>query len=512
MRKVLQPNTNKGDRKYPPPLPTNTFEHGVIKDVPASDIPHSALSDAFNVFPFPTEVQSCTGSLLYTLAELPVIKGRSGYSCSKVEQTVTCTLSVFTQDDVGNYLVWPSGLNDEIIEYISGTQVKVANSGTITIKTGCYLRGKNNGWEFHEQLKFWCFQLGKEFYSAGVEMLGFSRALIVSRQVPNNVQSGFESFDDYNCVWFNSNGIFKVNMETEPALAYKINTPIPNIAILPVPEQADSNFSYRGKYSCSRLTGNQNIRHRLMPIKIEVETGSNHEDQESNTAGLDKVWTVNHISQSNPQIVGPFWVPSVVGPESTEYEWLFTHFTYYRTLDIENAYARLDELDTTGAATFNNPDRFVWNYDIRTMGAFWARKSGGIITALVGEFEVGDVGCTIEWDNGDRDEIIGYIDSEHVRYRGAADPYYEGGYTRAACIGNGRVMRATQTGDIITRTHGSIFSAADERKTILWADGYRSYVVGYISPNQVRVHESFNRDVQGLSLDPRYRYYNDTYV
>ncbi|HUS89089.1 MAG TPA: hypothetical protein VMW91_06935, partial [Desulfosporosinus sp.] len=510
MRKILQPNDNKGDRKYPAPLPTNTFEYGVIKDVPASDIPHNALADAFNVFPYPTEIQGPTGSLLYTIETIPPIRERSGYSCSKVEQTVTCTLSVFEEGDVGNYIVWPGGLHDEIIEYISGTQVTVANSGTFTIQTGCYLRGKNNGFKFHEQLRRWCFQFGKDFYHSTIRIPEFSRALIVSREVPNNTQSGYASFDDYNNVWFNSNGIFKINMETEPSIAFKLNTPVPNIAILPKTEQTDSNYSYRYRYSCARIAGNQNIRTRLMPVKIECESGSNQESQETNAAELDKVWTVNAISNTNPQIVGPLWIPSVVGPETTDYEWKWTHYPIWRTLDVENAYAKLGELDTSGDKYFNSPERFVWVYDLRVMGAFYATKGGGLIVALVGEFEVADVGCVIEWDNGDRDEILAYINSTTVRYRGAADRYYEEGYTRAACIGNGRVARATQSSDIITRTHGTVFTAADVRKTILWADGYRSYITEFIDANHVRVHEAFSRDVQGLTLDPRYRYFNDT--
>jgi hypothetical protein len=246
-----------------------------------------------------------------------------------------------------------------------------------------------------------------------------------------------------------------------------------------------------------------------MPIKIELESGSNQEDQATNAAGLDKAWTENAISNTNPVIMGPLYIPSVVGPETTEYEWLWTHYTVYRTLDIENAYARLDELDTSEDKFFNDPERFVWTKDLRVMGAFWATKGGGIITALIGEFELADVGSTIEWDNGDRDEITAYVNSTTVRYRLTGDRYYEDAYTRACCIGNGRVMRASQAGDIVTRTVGSVFTAADERKTLQWADGYRSYVVGYINANQVRVHESFDRDVQGLTLDPRYRYYND---
>ena len=266
MRKVKKPTDEAQARKHPPALPTNNFEHGVIKDAPASDIPHTALADALNVFVFPTEIQGCTGSELYTLAEIPAIPGRTGYSASKSGNVLTCTLAVFSESDIGNYWVWPTGLHDEIIEYISTTQVRVANTGDISTQIGCYLRGKNNGFGFHKQLRRWQFQFGQDFYHSTIELPTPTRALIVSRVIPNNTQSGYDDFDDYMAIWFNSRGMFQVNQELVYPLAYQINSPIPNIAIPPVAETDNSNFAYRIKYTAARIDGNGAIRKTLKVI------------------------------------------------------------------------------------------------------------------------------------------------------------------------------------------------------------------------------------------------------
>jgi hypothetical protein len=80
----------------------------------------------------------------------------------------------------------------------------------------------------------------------------------------------------------------------------------------------------------------------------------------------------------------------------------------------------------------------------------------------------------------------------------------------AAAIGNGRVMRAFQSGTTVTVTHGDLFTAADERKPIYWADGQRSIIVSYIDANNVTVTDDASRNSQGLTIDPTYRHYNDT--
>ena len=171
------------------------------------------------------------------------------------------------------------------------------------------------------------------------------------------------------------------------------------------------------------------------------------------------------------KVVGPLWVPQVPNTDPVEYEWHLTHFPIYRTRDKNNQYQ-----EDQKAATFHNPDRYIWEHDLRICAAFYVCRRDGIITALNGKFEPQDEGSTLLYDNGERDELGTYIDEYHMTQ--ATDYYYGGGdlCPAAAAIGNGRVMRASQTGNRVTRTHGDEFAATDERKTIHWSSGRRSYV------------------------------------
>lgn len=512
MRKLLQPSDNKQDRVYPPAKRNDLFQYGVVKDFPASRIPSpGSLADALNVIVFPTEVQGRTGSILHSELKIPSIEGRTGYSATKVGDIITATSNVFSQDDVSNFFVWPGEVeeHDEILEYISPNSIRVAIRGNKSaIIIGTYIRGKNNCFKFHKQRKRWMRQFWKRFYNADIPMSAYDESIIVSRDVPNNTQSGYSSFDEYSSIFFNSGGIFRTDMDTVPSLAYRINCPIPDVAILGNRE-VEKPFAFRYRYGAARFSGNQILRTRLDPIRIETETGSNVEDVETNIAGLDKVYLDNLISEDNPHIVGPLWVPKVENTSPQEYQWHYTHYPIWRTMDVEHMYSKTGSFNSVNG-TFNDPERFIWAHDLRIMGAFYAKKCNGIVHAYVGEFEIADVGSVLEWDNGDRDEIIAYINRYTVIIEWAGDEYYEECYKGACCIGNGRVMRVTQSGNVVTRTHGSTFTENDLRKTLQWANGYRSYVLEYLDANRVRVHNSMTQELQGLTLDPRYRYFNDT--
>jgi len=512
MRKLLQSSDNKQDRIYPPAKKNDLFQYGVIKDAPASRIPSpGSLADAFNVIVYPTEAQGRTGSQLFTELRIPSIEEKTGYSATKVGDIITTTAGVFSQEDVANFFVWPGDVerHDEILEYIDPYTIRVAIRGTeSTIIIGCYVRGKNNCFKFHKQRKRWMRQFWKRFYNADIDMTAYDESIIISRDVPNNTQSGYASFDEYSSMFFNSGGMFKVDMDTIPSLAYRINNPIPDVAILGNREVSRP-FAFRYRYGAARFSGNQTLRTRLDPIRIETETGTNEEDIETNIAGLDKVYLDNLISEDNPHIIGPFWVPKVENTSPQEYQWHYNMFPVWRTMDVEHMYSKTGEFNSVNG-TFNDPERFIWCHDLRICGAFYGRKRNGIVHAYVGEFEIADVGCSLEWDNGDRDEIIAYIDRQHVVIEWAGDQYAEEIYIGACCIGNGRVMRVTQNGVIVTRTHGSTFNRNDLRKTLQWANGYRSYVLEILDANRVRVHNNMTQELQGLTLDPRYRYFNDT--
>lgn len=208
--------------------------------------------------------------------------------------------------------------------------------------------------------------------------------------------------------------------------------------------------------------------------------------------------------------VGVFELP-VSGDDVNEKQWHWTHYRVYGNLDQGP-----DGTDPqTGEA---NSPLFTWVHDLRVCGAFWARSnkvktpegavSGDIIEALYGMFEPADVGTVLEWEDGARETIIEYIDPTHVRIEQA---YYGGTYTgyRACAIGNGRVLRASQTGNIVTAEVNS-FLSTDVGRPIMWSMGHTSYICEYIAPGSVRVYDSTERVTQGITLDPQYRNFCDT--
>jgi len=210
--------------------------------------------------------------------------------------------------------------------------------------------------------------------------------------------------------------------------------------------------------------------------------------------------TIETVTYAEPYTIQDLQVPRQQNTNAPE--WHFTHYSIYKTLNIGPAGTD----PVTGQA--NDPERYIWAADLRVAGAFLATKSlSGLVTAIVGEFEEGDVNSVLEWEDGDRDTIIAYVDSLNVIVDTAAYP--EEAKFQACAIGNGRVFRTSQSGYFVTRTQGDVFTEADERKMIYWADGSYSYIVDYISENRVRVHDSVTRQSQGITLDPEMRNWNE---
>jgi len=499
LRKILQPRSNKQDHIYPAPKQTKAFQYGVVKDAPATNIPDGSLADAFNVKVFPTEVLGREGCELYTNEVFPPIEGRTGYSASKTGNIITATTNIFSQEDVGNFWVWPDGTNDEIVEYISFTQVRTNLTFDRDIKIGCYIRGKNNYFRFHEQQRKWVWLVGRKFYWAGIGIPSFQEILTISRDEPTNAKADYKDLDEHSGLVFSSSGIYKIDFDTNPVTAYKINTPIPTKVI---PAIAGPNtYAYRYLYCMSRMQGAQIIRDRLTPSRIDTEGGANQEDVITVSAGEDKLFSATEIDATNTLTVGPLYVPVISAAIDDEYQWHYTHYSIYRTKDTE-AYRKINAADSQGH--LNNPDRFIWAKDLRICGAFYGTRATNQIHLTVGEFELADVGSTIEWDDGTTITITAFVSSIQASFVGA------NAAAAAGAIGNGRVMRVTQTGFIVTRTAGDTYAATDVRKTIHFADGGRGYITEYIDANRVAIHQSVERTTMGCTIDPVYRKYNDS--
>jgi hypothetical protein len=626
VRKNIAPGSNDKDRSLIK-IDTSNFSAGIINDPPASTIPKSALADGENVITYPTEVIPRTGTTLYTHLEIPPLAGRTGYSATKAGYIVTADQNMFSQADVGHYWVWPGTEteHDEIIRYISGTQVEVANTGTkATTQFGCYVRGHINLWKFHTVQRKWLFMFGNELWVVSLDMATWTSVLILSHDKPNDAISDCREFDEFSWLIFNSGGMFRVDLEPETPVSYRINTPIPNVAIAAQAETNDTHYQYGYLYGAARLVGDALFRDRLTPCRIETESGTNAWDsayQDYNdvwctdpignaayyyakltcgvlsatyvkvsgwnvitngtffvningigsyeifcdftnattmsdvasiiqaslrdwfpdatcdfkddhfvitsgrVAGGTITWLTAGITGTNiatylngtvtgtgtktystttaAKVVGPLYVPNVPNTDPQEYQWHLTHLPIYRTLDKENLYKQ-----GTSEQRLNDPEQFVWVKDLRMCAAFWAFKYNGHALAQIGQFEPADVGSTIEWENGSIDTILEYVSPDDVVI---ADPgYYSANTPLMACaIGNGAVIRASQSGTTVTRTHGGTFSSGDVGKTITWSTGYRSYITAFISANQVTVNDDYDKDIQGCTHTAKFRYFCD---
>jgi len=209
---------------------------------------------------------------------------------------------------------------------------------------------------------------------------------------------------------------------------------------------------------------------------------------------------------AQPRSGGLYYVPLV---NSVDEEWHWTHYVKYRTPDI----------GPDGVEPRIGPDgeilpplRFTYALEVRTCGAFYARRdSTGLVTALRGTFQIYDVLTSLEWVDGEIDTIYRWVDDTHVYVvRSGETTYYVEPKIEMACaIGGGRVIEASQSGRVVTRYRGSPFTAADLRKPMFWSTDYSVLISEYIDSNTVRVYDDADRERQGLTLDPTCRMIND---
>ena len=188
-----------------------------------------------------------------------------------------------------------------------------------------------------------------------------------------------------------------------------------------------------------------------------------------------------------------------------------THYVVYRTADLGPTGYNISVL---GERIANSPDQYVWAKDLRVCGSFIARRYGGSILLRSGEFEPADVGAVVEFEDGSRTEILGYVSSTEVTY--AAAYYDDSTEWMAANIGNARVARVTQTGTTVTVVAGSDttsfgpLAAGDVRLPGWWPDGRRSYIRRRISDTEWEVWDSSERSETAFAIAPTSRAWSDT--
>lgn len=499
MRSNVTPSTAKRDTKNNAPFVFEKFTRGIIQDAPASEI-SNALSDGKNITVFPGYWEGRLGSRLYTSARFPFITGRTGYSAHKEGvNIVSDSGNIFTEADVGNYWCWGS-VYDFIVGYIDAHTV-ISENATYQAGVDCSVQGGINCFEWHKSIEKFVLQLGTECYAADPTVPVWDHALTISRDVLFNAISEYSEFQNVHYL-FNGNGLYKVDSEAAYPIAYRVNLAPPNIRIQNVEDFIGATSRYRYLYSAARLETEGIIVDRQTPSIISCETGTCTPDADN--IDFAEIYKDGEISSTNPQLVEELWVPIIKNTDPQEYQWHLTHFPIYRSFDLE-----AKDTSDVNKEKYNDPQRFVWAKDLRICGAFYVMKDGEFFDALRGEFEIADTHSILELDNGERWEILEWISATRVR---VADDYYYGNNQDgpyAAAIGNGRVFRATVAGDVLTRTHGSTFSAADLRKTLTNSQGYRLYITEILNANQVRIHQNWDMPVQGFTCDPTHRKYFD---
>ena len=201
----------------------------------------------------------------------------------------------------------------------------------------------------------------------------------------------------------------------------------------------------------------------------------------------------------NPNIVRSLKIPT------GEQHW--SHFPIYRTGDLGPDGSRLKK----GKSVVNSQDGYIWDKDLRCCASFIARRNNGCIEIKqgYGEFEPADVGSVVEFEDRTRLEILEYINSMKVRY--SDNRYYVDATTSymGACIGNGRVMRCSQSGTVVTRTAGTTFSDSDVEKPIQWPNGNRSYIRQVFDADNAVVWNSMTQSESAFTIDPVSRNFCD---
>ena len=274
-RKNYQPGSNRTDNTIIPYETTN-FSAGIVKE----QTPDNALADAYDVIIYPDAWQGREGCQVYGIP-IPPMDDRTGYTATKTGNVITSPDPIFTEDDPSNYFVFPGSPDTHyvMIEYISEYQIRVYSDGDHITTQNCYIRGRTNLMQWHKILRRWVFMWGQQIYIAKYDLQGFTRCRIISRDLPNNTVSGYDDFDEFSALLFNSNGMLRIDFESTTPLVYKINVPIPDSAIPDIAETVNSEFNYHYLYSGARLYETGNIVNRLSPSRIEQETGTNIWDE-----------------------------------------------------------------------------------------------------------------------------------------------------------------------------------------------------------------------------------------
>lgn len=343
------------------PVTQHNFSRGLIKNAPHDDLPEGAVAGIRNAHCFPTECQPRLGTRLLDYTP-PAIEGRTGYTATKDGTVITA--EDFSEADVSNYWVWPDDeIHDEIIEYISATQVRVHRYGDKAATGGCWMHGRLNLMEYHNSKRKVVVQWGQVVYIAdivivsnNIEFRNVTLCPCISYEQPSNVVSDWGEMDEYGVI-FNSSGIFVVDFDSSPPTVFKKNSNEPVVLLDDVPRieggegVLSSRYRYDALYAMSRL-GGQGIRTRMSEgIKVLQQSAPVAIDETQDPPRDNAIiWTRNRIDtgiRTNGQLTGG----TLAAAQLTPAYWVgLNNATFRLTINGRTEMFICDFSITTGAA------------------------------------------------------------------------------------------------------------------------------------------------------------------
>jgi hypothetical protein len=362
---------------------------------------------------------------------------------------------------------------------IAGTAINITADGD-----GWVFWGEINAEEDHDSKGVLVRMYGQCVYIFDKAMTTMKKVLNVHGTNPDGV-SWMQKHGDDVFLFSAIGGIFKIILDTEPWM-HPVNLPVPSVLIVDVVETVTKIYGYLHGYSFSILAGTGN-RSRL-DSEILFESAMNLVDGQIKDYGEVYYDTEPGADLAVTHEVGTYTLPDTV--------LCVTHFTDYRSRNIgESSGGVSSSINGIG----NRRDLFIYTADIPVAKAFLIDVAANVATLLSGnEFVLGDVSCTLKDHNGNTASISVFNSGTSTDLGAGLN-----GTSLACAIGGGRVMKASQTGNILTINDGTdTFVSGDVGLMVFVSDGTYRYVKRYISTVQVEVLDSDDFTELAITMKP----------
>jgi len=489
------------------------FSQGLFNDLPASNIPDNSVAELKNFINFGDHLAGRAGTKQWSVAPIPNKSSSLSitHTTSSGLKTIIDPLAAgtfFSYDDIGNWIVFSDDSIEKIIDYTDNdtviTTTTDADNAVASVDT-VGIRGHINAMSYHKGNKRIIVHVDNRILIADdITCTGWTECIRNSIVKPSNNTGMFDEFENF-AMLFNSNGIFKINLDQNPPLYFKTNIDVPNTKITSSGYQNDNSlYGYKYVYSLSRLPGYGNRNRQSTGAKIEFETGSNIVDTNFQDYGL--AWVSGEVHSGSPITIGDLTnsvdpiIPTDVNQEAT-------HYSVYRTLDV--GVNGTDPVTGDG----NNPERFIWVQDVPIAKSFTVTVDGTTCTSASGLFDSTDDGAVISiWDGENSyDRTIDTRVSSTVVTLDSSIP--SGATSKPANIGGCTGLSLSQSEYTVSVTASGLnnFASGDIGKTLYWSDGDYGVISAYTDSGTVTVHNSDTKTSQGACMDPVSRVFRDTY-